>query len=109
MTPERRSDASEAEREALEFLGRARKLRGLSSMQFQRIESRLAHANRPNPRRVWVPALAAFCLVMIAGTAVAHVVDLSHLPLIGALFPARGPSPAPETRLPRGQRSHLLF
>ena len=105
MTLDRHSAASDAEREALEFLGRARKLRGLSSMQFQRIERRLTNTVRPNRRRVWVPALAAFCLVLIAGTAVAHVVDLSRLPLIGALFPARGPSLAPETHRPRRQPS----
>jgi hypothetical protein len=104
MTFEHRFTSSDGEREALEFLGRARKLRGLSPMQFQRIEYRLAHKNRPNIKRIWIPALAVFCLVLIAGTAVARVVDLSRLPLIGPLFPARSSSPTPETLHPRTSR-----
>jgi hypothetical protein len=93
----RRSVTPDVEREALAFLRRARKLRGLSPAQLQRVEYRLIHSMRPNRRRLWVPALAALCLVLIAGTAVAHVVDLSRLPIIGALFPIHGPSRARKT------------
>ena len=103
MTLDRHSVTSDVERESLEFLNRARKLRGLSSIQFQRIEHRLTHTIPPKRRRLWVPALAAFCLVLIAGTAVAHGVDLSRLPLIGALFTAHRQSPAPETPRARKQ------
>ena len=107
MTLNRHSVTSDVERESLEFLDRARKLRGLSSMQFQRIEYRLTHTIRPKRRRLWVPALAAFCLVLIAGTAVAHVVDLSRLPFIGTLFPTHRQSPALETPGTRKQHSHV--
>ncbi len=107
MTLDRLSVTSGVERESLEFLNRARKLRGLSSTQFQRIEYRLTHTIRPKRRRLWVPALAAFCLVLIAGTAVAHVVDLSRLPFIGALFPAHRQSLALETTGPRKQHAHV--
>lgn len=107
MTLDRHSVTSDVERESLEFLNRARKLRGLSSTQFQRIEYRLTHTIRPKRRRLWVPALAAFCLVLIAGTAIAHVVDLSRLPLIGALFTAHRQSPAPETPHARKQPARV--
>ena len=107
MTLDRHSVTSDVERESLEFLNRARKLRGLSAIQFQRIEYRLTHTIRPKRRRLWVPALAAFCLVLIAGTAVAHVVDLSRLPLIGALFAAYKQSPATETPGARKQHSRV--
>jgi len=96
MTLDRHSVTSDVERESLAFLNRARKLRGLSSIQFQRIEYRLTHTIRPKRRRLWVPALAAFCLVLIAGAAIAHGVDLARFPLIGALFTAHKQSPAPE-------------
>jgi hypothetical protein len=103
MTLDRHSVTSNVERESLEFLNRAQKLRGLSSMQFQRIENRLSHTIRPKRRRLLLPALAALFLVLIAGTAIAHGVDLSRLPIIGALFPARRQSPAAETPRPRQQ------
>ena len=107
MTLDRHSVTSDVERESLEFLNRARKLRGLSSVQFQRIEYRLTHTIPSKRRRLWIPALAAFCLVLIAGTAVAHGVDLSRLPLIGALFTAHGQSPAPETPRARKQSADV--
>jgi hypothetical protein len=107
MTLDRHTVTSDVEREALEFLDRARKLRGLSSTQFKRIEDRLTHTIRPRRRRPWVPALAAFCLVLVAGTAVAHGVDLSRLPLIGALFPAHRQRPATETPGPRKQPARV--
>ena len=107
MNLDRHSVTSDVERKSLAFLNRARKLRGLSSIQFQRIEHRLTHTIPPTRRRLWVPALAAFCLVLIAGTAVAHGVDLSRLPLIGALFTAHRQSPAPETPRARKQPARV--
>jgi hypothetical protein len=105
MTFDEHPATSDAEREALEFLRKGRKLRGLSPMQLQRIEHRLAHPRRAPRRRFWLPALAALGLVLLVGTAVAHVVDFSRLPFVGSLFPSREPSPALKTQRPRSKAS----
>jgi hypothetical protein len=89
MTIEELPPASDDEREALEFLGKGRRLRGLSPAQFRRIEGRLAGAHRPHRCRSLLPVLAAATVALLAGAAVAHVVDFSRLPLVGSLFPSR--------------------
>jgi hypothetical protein len=103
MTFDEHPAASVGEREALEFLRKGRRLRGLSPMQFQRIEHRLAHSSRPHRRKIWLPALAALAVALLAGTALGHVVDLSRLPLVGSLFPSHEPNPAQQTHRPRPQ------
>ncbi len=99
MSIEQQSTSAE-EREALEFLKRGRKLRGLSQIQLQRIERRLEHPARPNRKRIWLPVLVTLGLGLIAETAVAHITDLSHLPLIGPLFSPANPGTTPEQRRP---------
>jgi len=91
MTCDEHLAASDGERESLEFLRKGRKLRGLSPAQLERIERRLAQPGRPARRKIWLPALAALCLVLLGGTALARVVDLSHLPVVGFLFPSHAP------------------
>jgi hypothetical protein len=102
--------ASRTEREAIEFLRRGRKLRGLSSQQFERIARQLEWPAPPKRRRIWLPVLAALGLGLIAGSAVARVTDLSRLPLIGPLFSPAPTAPAAAqrrlARQPRTVRAH---
>jgi hypothetical protein len=88
MTLDDRSASSERERDALEFMRRGRKLRGFSPTQVRRVESRLMEQQRPARRRIWLPRLAVVCLALLAGSAVAAVLDLSRVPLIGSLLPS---------------------
>ena len=97
------SAKSDDEREALDFLRRGRSLHGLSPMQFRRIESRLGRNASPRRGRRWVLAFASMGLILVAGSAVAHVMDLSRLPLIGSLFPAHQSSPAPQAPRPQNR------
>jgi len=85
MSPEQPS-ASPEEREALAFLRRARKLRGLTPAHFQRIERRLEPSSRPRRRPRWRPALVVLFVALVAGTAVAGIADLSRLPLVGTFL-----------------------
>jgi hypothetical protein len=103
MTLDEEGALSAEEREAIEFLKRGRKLRGLSSTQFQRIERRLEHPSQPRRARTWLPALAVLCLVLITGTALARVSDLSRLPLVGPLFSSGMPAAPPEQHRPTKQ------
>lgn len=105
MTFDEHPATSDGEREALEFLRKGGKLRGLTPMQFQRIERRLAQPGHSYRRKIWLPALAALSVALLAGTALGQVVDLSRLPLLGFLFPASEPSPASQAYRPRPQRA----
>jgi len=94
-------------RRAVAFLEGARHLPELSPWQIERIER---HLNRPRPRRgarpLWMPALAALALVLLAGAALAVTgTGLGRVPILGPLIaaiwrpePARAPRPRLERR-----------
>ena len=95
--------------EALAFLRRARKLRGLTEAQLRRVERRLDQSPSRSPAKNWQPWLAALGAALIAGTAVASVANPARLPLIGGLFapaePARTIPPRRPTATPRPRPS----
>lgn len=88
MTLDDRPPVSAAEREALEFLKRGGRLRGLSPVQLRRIEHRLHRTDAPQRRRrrLLRPALGVACLMMVGGTAMAlSGVDISRVPVLGTI------------------------
>lgn len=100
MTFAEHPPASDDEREALEFLKQGSRLRGLSPTQLQRVERRLAHPHRSRRRSPLVPVLAALAVALLAGAAVANVVDLSRLPWVGGLFSRLESRPTPKPPRP---------
>jgi hypothetical protein len=79
-------DTSARDRRAMEFLGQARKLRGLSPAAIARIERRLETVgDRHRPRSLLFAATAAAVALLAGGTfAMAHV-GWRNLPFIGSL------------------------
>ena len=103
-------DMKERYRRAIAFLQRARDLPELSPAQIDRIERRL-HEPPPRPvrRPLLSPVLAALCVLLLAGGALAMVGgDLTWLPGVGRWLGTRheqssAPAPRSGIRMPSAE------